>query len=57
MSPSEQPPAEVIAIAVALAALWPDGLVEIDDAAEPHEPSPWRTGGRRWERATSHRWS
>ncbi|HTJ74293.1 MAG TPA: hypothetical protein VL337_02925 [Acidimicrobiales bacterium] len=54
MSPSDPPP-EVLAIAVALAVLWPEASLELDPATR--EPSPWRTGGRRWERVTSHRWS
>ena len=54
MSPSDAP-AEILAIAVALAVLWPEASVELDPVAR--EPSPWRNGGRRWERAKSHRWS
>jgi hypothetical protein len=55
MSPSEQVPPEVLAIAVALA-------IEMQAAesagAPPAEPaSRWRWADRRWERAASHRWS
>jgi hypothetical protein len=55
-APAHRPSPEVVAIAVALAALWPgaaDGVVE----GQVTEPSPWRWGGRRWERPTGHRWS
>jgi hypothetical protein len=52
---SESVPPEVLAIAVALVALWPEAALELESV--PDQPSPWRTGARRWERATSHRWS
>jgi hypothetical protein len=58
MSPSEpeRVPPEVLAIAVALAAAWPDA--DAADVSPPaRERSSWRWAGRRWERATSHRWS
>ncbi|MDQ3898150.1 MAG: hypothetical protein M3326_13070 [Actinomycetota bacterium] len=58
MSPSEpeRVPPEVLAIAVALAAVWPEAEgVEVPPAAGA--PSSWRWGGRRWERPASYRWS
>ena len=50
MSPSEKPPDEVLAIAVALAVALQEAEVQ---AAGPvvTEPSPWRWSGRRY------RWS
>jgi hypothetical protein len=57
MSPSDQPPPEVLAIAVALAVLWPAASEELEAGAAADDPRPWRLAGRRWERATSHRWS
>ncbi|HEX2047164.1 MAG TPA: hypothetical protein VHF27_05335 [Acidimicrobiales bacterium] len=56
MSPSERPvPPEVLAIAVALAVAWQDPAVPEEPAVR--EPSPWRWGGRRWERPAGYRWS
>ena len=56
MSPSEPPvPPEVLAIAVALAAVWlEEGTAEVPEQAGP---SRWRWGGRRWERPAGYRWS
>jgi hypothetical protein len=48
-------PPEILAIAVALAVTWPDA--EGPEAAPHDEPSPWRWGGRRWERPAGYRWS
>lgn len=53
-------PPEVLAIAVALAVLWPgaDAAAVTDrQGAATSEPSPWRWGGRRWERPAGYRWS
>ena len=57
MSPSEpdRVPAEVLAIAVALAVAWQQPPPE-EDARRPQAPA-WRWAGRRWERPASHRWS
>ena len=55
MSPSEHSqavPPEVVAIAVALAAVW----VEQQPQAQP-QTDPWRLAGRRWGRPASYRWS
>ena len=52
MSPSDPVPPEILALAVALATVWEEAVTE-----QPEEPSPWRWGGRRWERPTSYRWS
>ncbi len=64
MSPSElsqKTPPEVLAIAVALAVVWAGAEVETGlpepATTETRSPSPWRRGGQRWERSTSHRWS
>ena len=54
MSPSESVPPEVVAIAVALAALWAEQVPE-EQAAQ--EPDPWRLSGLRWGRPASYRWS
>jgi hypothetical protein len=55
MSPSDGIPPEVVAIAVALAALWAE---QDPDAGSPtQEPEPWRLSGRRWGRPTDYRWS
>ena len=54
MSPSEQVPPEVLAIAIALAAVWQEAQAPEGPAAEPGR---WRLAGRRWERTTGHRWS
>lgn len=56
-----EPPPEVlaVAVAVALAVVWPTGeaaVTETQAAATP-ERSPWRWGGRRWERPAGYRWS
>ena len=56
MSPSEPVPPEVLAIAVALAVAWQESGAPEWEAA-PSEPSPWRWGGRRWERPAGYRWS
>ncbi len=54
---TERPvPPEVLAIAVALAV----ALQEVEEgqvAAPERDASPWRWGGRRWERPASYRWS
>ena len=55
MSPSEQAPPEVLAIAVALAI-----EMQAAESAGPPQDEPagrWRWADRRWERAASHRWS
>jgi hypothetical protein len=52
MSPSEQVPPEVLAIAVAMALQWQEAEAP---SAEP--VSRWRWADRRWERVASHRWS
>ena len=59
MSPSDQPqpPPEVLAIAVALATLWPGAELADEVPGRPEEAGPWRLSGRRWERRTSHKWS
>ena len=48
MSPSETPPREVIAIAVALAVALQQGAVPV---VAPAEPDRWRLAGR------TYRWS
>jgi hypothetical protein len=53
-SPSDPPP-EVLAIAVALAVAWQEARPAAE--RERADVSPWRWSGRRWERATSYRWS
>ncbi|MGI8984992.1 MAG: hypothetical protein ACR2HM_10770 [Acidimicrobiales bacterium] len=57
MSPAndEPVPPEVLAIAVALAVQLRAAEAVRPAPAEP--PSRWRWAGRRWERATAHRWS
>ena len=50
------PPPEILAIAVALAALWPGAQLAAEGAAVAR-PGPWRWAGRRWEREAGHRWS
>jgi hypothetical protein len=65
MFPSEQPPVaddpqpppEVLAIAVALAALWPAAELADEVPTRPDVTGPWRLGGRRWERQATYRWS
>ena len=59
MSPSEPGgvPPEVLAIAVALAVEWQAAEAEAGGDIGAEAPSPWPQAGRRWERATSHRWS
>ena len=55
MSPSEpgdQPPPEVLAIAVALAVLWPDARPDAVTAVRSGEPPAWR-----WGRPSTYRWS
>ena len=56
MSPSERVPPEVLAIAVALAVAWQEAGAP-EGGMPPAESSPWRWGGRRWERPASYRWS
>ncbi len=55
MSRSDPVSPEVLAVAVALAVTWPEG--EATEAESAAESSPWRWGGRRWERPASYRWS
>ncbi len=55
MFPSEPVPPEVLAIAVALAAVWEEA--EAPEGVTTTPPNPWRWGGRRWERSASYRWS
>lgn len=57
MSPSDpvevdQPPAEILAIAVALAVLWPDARLETAGLERPDGPPAWR-----WGRPGTYRWS
>ena len=57
MSPSERAervPAEVLAIAVALAVAWEEAEV---GPASPPERSRWRWQGRTWPRQATYRWS
>ena len=56
MSRSDGIPPEVLAIAVALAVAWQEAETA-DGAPQETEPSPWRWGGRRWERPAGYRWS
>lgn len=59
MSPSEQDRIrpEVIAIAIALASLWPEQPPGDLAPATSDRPGPWRLAGRRWERPGRYRWS
>jgi hypothetical protein len=61
MSPSDpasgRTPPEVLAIAVALAVLWPGAEPAVDATGAAEPGGAWRLGGRQWERGTSHRWS
>jgi len=63
MSPSDRPAAgsnqpspEIVAIAVALAAVWAEAPAPVVEGPAS-QSSPWRWAGRRWERQAGHRWS
>ena len=60
MSPSDRPPPEVLAIAVALAVAQAEQLARPATASPPttdSQASPWPWSGERWERSGDFRWS